>query len=225
MSGWWSKLFSGARRVELFSLAFLLLVNLAGVFIFYLDPSLFRDRYVVESGPVETLTVVFLIAGAISSFVLGQRNLKRRGWRQAVFPFGCALLMLFVAGEELSWGQHALDFHSPEFFNLNNTQGETNLHNLRLGGVKLNKIIFADLVGIGVFVYMVGLPFFCGRSQVFGLCCRRWGLAVPAWRHALILLLVLGLGELIRDDRRSELDELSVVVVFFLTLLPPKERR
>lgn len=133
--------------------------------------------------------------------------------------------MLFAAGEELSWGQHLFDYHSSEFFNENNTQGETNIHNLELGGVRLNKIVFADLLGVFVFSYMVILPFLYLRSAALTRFVDSFGISVPRWRHALALIVILVLGELIKSERRSELDELTIVVVFFLTVLFPSNSK
>ena len=38
--------------------------------------------------------------------------------------------MLYYFFEEISWGQHFLNWETPIFFNFNNQQGETNLHNI-----------------------------------------------------------------------------------------------
>ena len=46
------------------------------------------------------------------------------------FWFGLAALCSFyVAGEEISWGQHILDWTTPDFWSEVNDQQETNLHN------------------------------------------------------------------------------------------------
>ena len=42
----------------------------------------------------------------------------------------CITVVLFVAGEEISWGQNHLLFNNSDFFAENNLQRETNLHNL-----------------------------------------------------------------------------------------------
>jgi hypothetical protein len=41
-----------------------------------------------------------------------------------------ALILLFIAGEELSWGQHLLNIETPDAIGLVNRQNEINLHNL-----------------------------------------------------------------------------------------------
>jgi len=44
-----------------------------------------------------------------------------------------ALACLYVAGEEISWGQRILDIQTPDFFERHNLQRETNIHNLLAG--------------------------------------------------------------------------------------------
>jgi Tetratricopeptide repeat len=46
---------------------------------------------------------------------------------------GLALCCLYVAMEEISWGQRIFGFTSPDFFKANNLQSETNLHNFVAG--------------------------------------------------------------------------------------------
>lgn len=45
---------------------------------------------------------------------------------------GLALAAVFVAGEEISWGQRLLGYHAPEPFASHNAQDELNAHNLDL---------------------------------------------------------------------------------------------
>ena len=52
------------------------------------------------------------------------------------------LAYIWVAGEEISWGQRILGFESPEYFQNNNDQQEFTFHNLVISGVKLEELIF-----------------------------------------------------------------------------------
>ena len=61
-------------------------------------------------------------------------RLWRTGRRAYAALFGLATLgMIFVAGEEISWGQRLLGLETPDDLEEINKQGETNLHNI--GGV------------------------------------------------------------------------------------------
>ena len=67
-----------------------------------------------------------------------------------------AFACLYVAGEEISWGQRLFDIQTPEFFNEHNLQQETNLHNLFTGPIStmmkqtLEYAIAAALIGYGL---------------------------------------------------------------------------
>lgn len=79
-----------------------------------------------EDGPVENLTAVaFLLAGL---------GLFTAAWRLRVgfgrLPFALlGVVMVVIAGEEISWGQRILGFATPDALS-RNSQGEANLHNM-----------------------------------------------------------------------------------------------
>lgn len=82
-----------------------------------------------EGGPHEFLQ--FIVIG--SAFCVAVRTLTGFPVRQ--FPWlgawvGLAALCCFyVAGEEISWGQHLFGWTTPEFWDAINDQHETNFHN------------------------------------------------------------------------------------------------
>jgi hypothetical protein len=111
-------------------------------------PNLFQLVLASESGIIEIGTVLAALAGA----VFGVRIFFRRrdlpvpalGWW---FLAGAAGLLLF-AGEELSWGQHWLNFGTPDVL-ATNVQGEANLHNLSLEAEQIPKMLLFVGVLIG----------------------------------------------------------------------------
>lgn len=79
-----------------------------------------------EQGPHEVLqTLVAAWACLLAAkTVFDVKALLLKGW------FLCAALGCFyIAGEEVSWGQHIFDWTTPEFWVAVNDQNETNLHN------------------------------------------------------------------------------------------------
>lgn len=70
------------------------------------------------------MSAAFIIAGygAVSTFILGRIGI-------ALWLCLAALGSLYVAGEEISWGQHFAGWESEDFWLQINDQGETNLHN------------------------------------------------------------------------------------------------
>lgn len=82
-----------------------------------------------EGGPHELLQ--FLIMAL--AFIWSIRLLLLKPWKISpllgVWVGVAALCSLYVAGEEMSWGQHVFEWSSSEFWHNINDQGETNLHN------------------------------------------------------------------------------------------------
>lgn len=91
-----------------------------------LSPAHYRIQ-LQEDGPVEWATFFsFVLACA-----LGVRTLASTRGRtlERLALLGLALFCLFVAGEEISWGQRVFGFKPPSLFLEHNYQQETNLHN------------------------------------------------------------------------------------------------
>jgi hypothetical protein len=92
-----------------------------------------------EMGLVENIgTLLFVVAGvvALTLFFKSKGNAPTP-WRIFYLLYG--LGALFIAAEELSYGQHILNFNSPEYFQQYSKQKEVNLHNL--GGDAMSKTL------------------------------------------------------------------------------------
>lgn len=128
-------------------------------------------RAVQEDEPLEWASFwAFLLAGAVFA-----RAAWRRRHRWPWFLLLVAMFCLFVAGEEISWGQRLLGFRPPEYFLAENFQQELNLHNLVDTGLRklgLRLVILA----YGVLLPMLSL----------GKALRRWleglGVVAPSWK-------------------------------------------
>jgi hypothetical protein len=97
--------------------------------LFALAPDFHQHNFRGEDRVLEQLTFVsYFLAGAA---VLWAFRYRRGMGRFAVFYLAMmALFYLVCAGEEISWGQRALGFATPESMLATNEQGEFNLHNL-----------------------------------------------------------------------------------------------
>jgi hypothetical protein len=83
-----------------------------------------------EQGLLE-LSQLLLALGACGLALATLRRPRVRGHRLlAAWIALLALSCLYIAGEEASWGQHYLDWRTPDFWAPLNNQGETNLHNI-----------------------------------------------------------------------------------------------
>jgi hypothetical protein len=94
-----------------------------------------RESYIwlgTEDALGENLTALFYgVAGVIiviSSIIYKVRSGLR--WYNIALPLLLALFFVFIAGEEISWGQRILGLSTPETLKEQNIQGEINIHNL-----------------------------------------------------------------------------------------------
>src|SRR5678815_4155981 len=211
---------AGTNRLERIVLAVLAALTVFGFFLALYDGRLFRV-YTREDGVIENGTVVALLAGAA---ICIRRIRRLRGRRPALFLAATgllALLYLLAAGEELSWGQHMFKFKAPEFFQQHNAQHETNVHNLIVKGVKVNRLVF----GAGLFAAIVG---YC---SVLPYGYRRWpwarrlvdalAMPVPRTRHIAWYAALALIGTVTPSQYRWEVVELVSATMFCLfTALP-----
>ncbi len=99
-------------------------------------PNLF-DRLLWEDGPVEYLTCLFSLVSGLFSLLFSYHltdvpNKFEQKWQQRLIQAAYLLLglgLIFVAGEEISWGQRIFNFETPANINQANLQDEINLHN------------------------------------------------------------------------------------------------
>lgn len=79
-----------------------------------------------EGGPIETIQFLFIALASVLALVLVFRadGIFLKGWF-SLFLAGS----VYIAGEEISWGQHIFEWYTPEFWSQINDQNETNLHN------------------------------------------------------------------------------------------------
>jgi hypothetical protein len=113
-----------------------------------------------ENHPVELATFVILLAAGLQATVLAWR-MRARGaplWAHA-FLGVFALGLLFVAGEEVAWGQWLLGFDIPGAIRQVNAQGELTLHNLH--SVQGHTEVLRSAFGLGGLVGIVA-----GRVRV-----------------------------------------------------------
>ena len=141
-----------------------------------------------ENYPVELLTFALLLAGGIYGLRLTIRARRRDlpAWSIA-FYLAFSVLLVFIAMEEISWGQWFFHFRTPEAIARINTQQEFTLHNLKgMGG---NTVWLRLAFGIGGFLGMA-----------LSLLPTFRAIAVPtkllAW---FIVITAFALGDLVTD--------------------------
>lgn len=117
------------------TLALLLVVSVfVGV---ALTPPLRADVMAAEDGVYETLGVVGLLFALVVFLVCALRTWRSgartsRDRARSLQFAALALLMMVLAGEEVSWGQRILSVQSPAWFQQHNAQAEITIHNLEV---------------------------------------------------------------------------------------------
>jgi hypothetical protein len=192
-----------------------------GVYFGFTDPEYFDNEYTREDGTVEWSTSIMLLFISILCFsrlfTLGK--VKPFLWKLGVLGF--ALLFLFGAGEEISWGQRLLDIESSDFFKENNAQEETNLHNLIVGETKLNKLIFSQLLMIIMLMYLVVSPIIYRKKEGIRKLFNTFAVPLVKWHHTIAFVLCTAIVLLIPSNRKWELYELAFGVIFLLIFMHP----
>jgi hypothetical protein len=126
-------------------------------------------RSVSENGAVEA--VQFLIMAA--AFIFSLRNFLTAETTFMKVWFLCFTLgCLYIAGEEISWGQWIFYWETPELFLAINDQAETNLHNTSPWLDQKPR----SVMELGVVVSGLILPF----------VAKRFPKKIPAWLSPLV---------------------------------------
>jgi hypothetical protein len=188
--------------------------------LYYTDFELYRDL-VKEDGFIEYTTAFTLLLCSIllSYRLIILRNTKNTKWM--VFNIFLIVGLFFGFGEEISWGQRIFSIESNDFFLRNNIQEETNFHNLLVGDVKINKIIFSNIIPLVVGLYFLFSLILYKRSSFIRKIVDAFGVQIPKVKHTLILLAITIVVMIVPDNDKWELWECLFPLIFLLVFLEP----
>ncbi|KYG63065.1 hypothetical protein AZI86_15205 [Bdellovibrio bacteriovorus] len=110
-----------------FGFTILTLIAYFAVWRFASADSWISQAFFAEDHLGEWLQFAFCLATGVVALKTFRRASPK--WLSAAILLG-GVGMIFIGGEEISWGQRLFNFPSSEFFFLRNYQNETNLHNL-----------------------------------------------------------------------------------------------
>ncbi|MGH7232203.1 MAG: hypothetical protein ACREJU_12705 [Nitrospiraceae bacterium] len=206
-----------------------------GISLFYDDT--LASALTVENGLLQNLTVlcygfagIVLLCLSIPRLVLHPASGFQRWWL-LILAVGC----VFVAGEEMNWGQTFLHYATPSWLEGANIQQEFSVHNLSLPGSLsgkhwANEILWWMAVSGGAV-----LPLALAFSERFRRLTWVLKLPIPPWTAQMYWLAAAViprdgflLGRLTRDNIPSELREITIAVavaVWAWTLWRRRERR
>lgn len=218
------------NKTEVAMFTFVFTVVLLGFYAAHVDHEFFKTVYTIEDGLVENLGFLALLVG---SFVCWFRIYKLKNTKSRWFLICTAILgtlFFFGAGEEISWGQRVFNTSSSEFFTANNSQGETNLHNLQITlesgkKIKLNKVIFGTGLGIFIALYMLVMPTLFRRKQKVKDFINSWAIPVPRPIHIIAYVILFVIVTATPSHKKGELVEFGGVFIFLLITLFPENQR
>ena len=195
------------------------LIIVIGMIMVRIAPDFLETYYLAEDGILEWLTVAILLFCACFCF---RRAARLRSARPALFLLSLVfvgLAFVFGAGEELSWGQRIFAIETPEWLEERNKQQEFNLHNLMVGDISVNKVVFGKILAVTLASYLFLLPWLAGRFPRVNRLVERFGLPLPTWVQALAFLPALILPDLLvpsgeSDELREVCGGLMLVILF-----------
>jgi len=209
-------------RTEFLGYSLLLLTYAIGVYFANTDVVFFDQSIAQEDGLAEYGTALMLFCISLLSI---SRLIKIGATKPMLWKIGIlvmALIFLFGAGEEISWGQRLFNVESSDYFLENNAQKETNLHNLVVGDTKINKLIFSQILTAVLVIYLLVLPILYRKTIWVKNLAKIFAVPVPKWSHTVAFILATGLLEFMKNSsRRWELYELAFGVIFLLIFLNP----
>ncbi|MCG8322030.1 MAG: hypothetical protein MI921_21205 [Cytophagales bacterium] len=203
-------------KTELFLIFFVLVHIIIGIVLYFTNLDLFVI-YVEEDRYIENLTALILFAAAFHFLWKAIKSNNK------LLKASCALLFLlflFGGGEEISYGQRIFGFDTPDNYAKMNRQGEVTVHNLKINGVDINRVIFSTVLYVSAFIYFIGLPILYRKSKWL----RTWKyfmVPVPKLIHGILFTLFFLLILVTESDIKGcwEIEEFNLVSFLYLSFL------
>ncbi|NOQ65126.1 MAG: hypothetical protein GQ582_11505 [Methyloprofundus sp.] len=120
--------FRNTQKIEIITYIVMAVILLAGVYyLFYYDPVNYVVLIAEDKWAEYGTFVSFFIAGVLLLLLASKQGayLPRSIW------LVIGLLAIFIAGEEVSWGQRVFDIKTPSSIKQYNSQNELTLHNFK----------------------------------------------------------------------------------------------
>jgi hypothetical protein len=176
-----------------------------------------RPWLLYENSPVELLTFGFFLLGG-----LGGLALAARAWRMGLGAFTAAFFalyslgLIFVAGEEIAWGQWFFHWATPASWSAVNAQHETTLHNVSWLNdfIPILHITFAVGALVGTRVGRVRLLAWVATPRVL----TSWFILVGVHSTCELVTAALWRNSIVHKlfERTSELTELFLAIAAWL---------
>ena len=157
----------------------------------------------------------FFIAGIIYL----KRGLRSTDILKSWWVWGLAIFCLFVAMEEISWGQRVLGYQPPEYFLEENYQQEFNIHNIIETDLRKWTLI---LIIAGYGIILPSLNQISKLNQAF----KRFGIVSPSVHFIPIFSGILIFNIIYPFPFSGEVTELLLGMAFlYVALIPPNKKK
>lgn len=182
---------------------------------------IFFTYFGAEDSPVENATALILAVAGVALWwrALAAKQVISRG--AVILGVLYGLAYVWAAGEEISWGQRILGFDSPDYFQNNNDQQEFNFHNMVIGGVKLDELIFGPVLSYIILSYLIVLPLLWPRVDLVKKLVRTMIIPVPRPYHAAFAFAVTVIIPFLDESRRWEVYECIFALLSLAIFLHP----
>ena len=193
------------------------------VFLFYYSNSLY-NLFVEEDGIIEYSTAIFLLSVSIYLINKLLKTVKVISTKNiGIVLF--SIIFFFGFGEEISWGQRIFNIETPQFFVENNLQSETNIHNLMIGGVKLNKLIFTNTLFFIFSFYFLAIPYLYAKRNSVKSIINKFSIVIPKYSQSIIFICSSIIIYLFDHDRISEVWECLFAFTMLITSINPLNKQ
>ena len=209
------------KRIELPFIGLWFVISLIVLIIDQVSPRIYDNFLSQEDGPIESLTAVLML---ISGYLCLQRA-RELECRPKCGHIAFGLFLLFVAGEEISWGQRIMQFSTPKIFQEYNAQQEFNLHNLKFSGIYVNRVIFGNLLEFSVVAFLMVTPVLYRESDRVKKLFDNYSIPCPGDRLVIGYILSLSLILFMDSERKWEALELIKSATCLLLILTPIPKR
>ncbi len=209
------------NKIEIVVYVIVILVIFSGAILSFTDKEYYENSFAVEDGIIEYGTALMLFISAIIMALRFFRIGGRQSFKWKMTVAVLAILFIFAAGEEISWGQRIFGIESSEFFKDNNAQQEMNLHNLVVGETKINKLIFSKLLTGVLVIYLVILPILYLKLSWVKNLITNFGVPIVKYHHTIIFIIMTVVVIIMPSSKRWEIYEFGFAMIFFLIFLFP----
>ena len=152
-----------------------------------------------ENGFIETSQVIFILS-ALTLSIFISLNLKIKFEKR--FLYIISICLFYYLGEEISWGQHYINFETPEALKDLNNQKEFNLHNISNLFDQLPRTIVFLICGFSFIFFYLNIKFFILNKNYNHLILPKKNLTFVS-----LILLLVSFPDFIDDKFNLELYE------------------